>query len=109
MDTNNIYIAQKESRLRLLMACILVFIIAFSNVSGFSTEMDIEKIEKLTEGENDKDIEEKEKNLEGEEDSYLSSNFDRYISSIDRLQNAQCMVQLSKYHLKIPTPPPDLV
>jgi len=100
----------KKTDLRLISAILLVFLIAFSTMSSFSmlVEIEAEKIEKLAEGENDIDLEEKEKNLEIEEDTYLNSYIDRYFENNEKLQASQYLGQLPIYHLKIPTPPPDV-
>ena len=101
----------QESKLRFVLALLLVFIISFSSISGFSIliEMDIDKIEKLAEGETDIDVQEKEKNLEGEEDPFINSNFDKYNSNLNCTAENQIRIQFSMYQSKIPTPPPDLV
>ena len=111
MDINHSYESQKDTRFRLVIALILVFIIAFSNISSFSilSEIELDKIEKLAEGETDIDIEEKEKSFEGEKAPFLTSNFNKYNTNLDQLHNDQYMMQLSEYHLKIPTPPPDYI
>jgi len=108
MNTNKIFLSHQESKLRFVLAFILVFIVSFSSFSIIA-EMDIDKIEKLAEGENDIDVEEKEKNLEGEEDPFINSSFDKYNSKLNRTANNQNKIQISKYHSKMPTPPPDLV
>lgn len=111
MNTNKTSLKHRESKLRFVLALSLVFIISFSSFSSFSilAEMDIDKIEKLVEGESDIDFEEKEKNLESEEDPFISSNFNKYYSNLDRATNSQNWMQISIYQSKIPTPPPDLV
>ena len=111
MKNNQPYDTIKDTRSRLVIAFILVFIIAFSNLGSFSilTEIELDKIEKLAEGETDIDFEEKEKNFEGEDAPYTYSNLDRFNVNLDKLHNDQYVMQLSAYHLKIPTPPPDFI
>ena len=111
MDISHTYHTNVDSRSRLVIALVLIFVIGFSNIGSFSilSEIELDKIEKLAEGETDIDFEEKEKSFESEEAPYNSSNFDRYNANLDLLHNDQYMMQLSTYHLKIPTPPPDNV
>ena len=87
----------------------LVILIALSSACSFTSLIDLEgeKIENLAEGEGDIDLEEKEKNIEGEEDPILHQKSSDFASSQDRFLNDQYTLQLSWYHLKIPTPPPD--
>ena len=99
----------KKTDLRLFSAMFLVVLIAYSSVCSFSIlmELEAEKIEKLAEGEGDIDLEEKEKNSEVEEDPILYHKSSDFASSQDQFHNDQYTLQLSWYHLKIPTPPPD--
>ena len=95
------------------LAAVLLFItaISFSNLGPFSllNELKIEKLEKLAECEKDVDIEEKEKSQESEEDSFLYAFSKNIFESDDGLRHDQFTLKQTSYHLKIPTPPPDLV
>lgn len=109
MNTTKSIFFQKRIHFRIIFGWMLVFIIAFSSMSSYTIllEMEIDKIEKLVEGEIDLDMEEKEKNSEIEEDSFVNTHFDRKNLSQGRLHASQYLGQLTIYHLKIPTPPPD--
>jgi len=111
MDINKSFQYQNGSRLKIVFSFLLVFIVAFTSIGSFSflANMDIDKIEKLAEGENEIDIEEKEKNLEVEEDSFLNSYYDKFNSSENGLQKGQNHDQRSLPFLKISTPPPDYI
>ncbi len=111
MNTKQSLFFQKESGLKLVLSLLLVFTIALTNISSFSflANMEIDKIEKLAEGENDIELEEKEKNLEVEEDSFLSSNFDRFNLLQNGWLDGQNRDQLPFHFLKTPTPPPDFI
>jgi len=110
MNSNHQIFSSDNIGVRLAMVLLLVVLIAFSNLSYFSAmSMDMDKIEKLAEGESDIDIEEKEKNQEVEEDSFLNSYRDQFGLFKNLLHDQQYAGQITVYHLKIPTPPPDLI
>ena len=111
MDTQRINTNQNGTRLRLVSVFILVFILSISNMGAASLllEVEMDKIEKLAEGECDIDGEEKEKTSEAEEDSFFTNDLNGFNTHLLLGNCHPSALFLSIGHLRITTPPPDLL
>ena len=110
MTNKNFHLLANGLNIRLI-TIMLVFVIAVPSFNDKTSiiEMEMEKIEKLSEIEIDNDLENQEKKPEIGEDSFVRNFTQNSIFNKAGLIFDQKNTLHTIYHLKIPTPPPDLL